>query len=442
MPKIQGVVQLVPELELSVTKADVTIKGPGRSQAAYPRDDQDAQWLLRLRDGPLDLIAYWQECDSHPHGRSIGAFLSFQILVDQQQGLSLSAGKQGPYFGSFHANFLQGSRFRLSRFVLLRATDGRLLIESPLSVFRGSVLHPFVLERLLKLAGHHGVEFLEKPDPLLLLLHSVGMLDTESETSGWSEDDPLNPLAVWETHDLYFHWRTRLGSHPYPVGATYRFGKKPQPSHREFGRDSTAIRLNVPAPDWTPGTFSSVLETRRTRRIGAEAAPIELSQLAEFFYMTGAARRSIGGPRHTYPSAGSVNELELYAVVHRCVGLNPGVYYYDWIQHLLIGLSVSPSQMYKLSLVACQGAGMTSMPDVHVIVTSRFGKLASRYESIAYALTLQNLGCLYQTMCLVASDMGLAACPVGANDREQVGSILNLSSFEECSVGDLLLSAC
>jgi SagB-type dehydrogenase family enzyme len=62
-----------------------------------------------------------------------------------------------------------------------------------------------------------------------------------------------------------------------------------------------------------------------------------------------------------------------------------------------------------------------------------------KYEKIGMSLILSDLGCLYQTMYLVATEMNLAPCPVGKTEEELVKNWLNLNWFEESHVGTFLL---
>ena len=55
---------------------------------------------------------------------------------------------------------------------------------------------------------------------------------------------------------------------------------------------------------------------------------------------------------------------------------------------------------------------------VLIIIAARFRRIAWKYASIAYALTLKHVGVLTQTMYLVATAMDLAPCGVGVGDSD------------------------
>jgi len=80
---------------------------------------------------------------------------------------------------------------------------------------------------------------------------------------------------------------------------------------------------------------------------------------------------------------------------------------------------------------------------VHTLLKSELGlqRVSWKYSSLAYALTLKNVGALYQTMYLVATAMGLAACALGGGDTDLAASTLGLDYLREGCVGELALGS-
>jgi SagB-type dehydrogenase family enzyme len=76
---------------------------------------------------------------------------------------------------------------------------------------------------------------------------------------------------------------------------------------------------------------------------------------------------------------------------------------------------------------------------VLLILTARFPRLAWKYQSIAYALTLKHVGVVYQTMYLAATAMGLAPCAVGGGDADLFARAAGTDYYLETSVGEFLL---
>jgi SagB-type dehydrogenase family enzyme len=78
---------------------------------------------------------------------------------------------------------------------------------------------------------------------------------------------------------------------------------------------------------------------------------------------------------------------------------------------------------------------------VLVILAARFARVAWKYESIAYALTLKHVGVVFQTMYLVATAMGLGACAVGCGDADLFARAAGTDYCAETSVGEFILGS-
>jgi SagB-type dehydrogenase family enzyme len=140
-----------------------------------------------------------------------------------------------------------------------------------------------------------------------------------------------------------------------------------------------------------------------------------------------------------YPSGGARYPLEVYPLVENVQSLPKGIYYYHPFEHRLE--LINRDRRYRTALlnVAMQRMGTEATrdgtPAVLFLVTAVFGRTAWKYRSIPLHLILQEVGALYQTMCLAATALGLAACPVGAFPERAVAEILSLDSRDESEVG-------
>ncbi|NES85897.1 MAG: PatA/PatG family cyanobactin maturation protease, partial [Moorea sp. SIO2B7] len=90
---------------------------------------------------------------------------------------------------------------------------------------------------------------------------------------------------------------------------------------------------------------------------------------------------------------------------------------------------------------AHQSSGEQGMPQVLLIITARFGRLFRKYRSLAYALVLKHVGVLYQNLYLVATNMGLAPCSLGAGDSDRFAQATGLNYVVESSVGEFMLGS-
>jgi SagB-type dehydrogenase family enzyme len=338
---------------------------------------------------------------------------------------------------------------RLSRFALLRRESDSLLLEAPLCRATVVVHDPEVLALLHHLAVRGGLDA-----PVRLSAGVVAELVTELAWYGFvreAEEDVRPDLAAeqWSQHELWFHARSRSGFHDQPFGATLWGAAKypPLPGRREPW-SGTAVALPEPASDSASPSFTAVLDGRRSVREWDDAHPLTLAQLGEFLYRVGRVRRVAVDGRHdvskrSSPSGGALHSLEIYPVVTNVAGLAAGMYHYDPFAHVLEPVPVPVAEAVVRQLVdhARAAAGGTPPPQVLLVLAARFGRVMWKYQSMAYALILKDLGALMQTMYLVATAMNLAPCALGSGDADLFAQATNLDQLTEASVGEFMLSA-
>jgi SagB-type dehydrogenase family enzyme len=75
------------------------------------------------------------------------------------------------------------------------------------------------------------------------------------------------------------------------------------------------------------------------------------------------------------------------------------------------------------------------------VLGARFGRVMWKYESMAYAAILKDVGAFYQTAYLVATAMSLACCALGAGDSDLFAAAAGLDYLEETSVGEMALGS-
>jgi SagB-type dehydrogenase family enzyme len=362
------------------------------------------------------------------------------------------------------ANF--AGRWILSRFAYLRQHGGAMVLESPRS-FARCILHDARAVALVHaLAGP--IEAAESSsrvpglcaefaEQLLGLLLAAGVV-VEMRSEGTTPEDTDAALSCWEFHDLLFHSRSRQGRHDMPVGGTYRFaGQFDTPPAVKPAPPGDAIALYRPdlaqlQRDDPP--FAEVQERRRSLREYADT-PIAVQQLGEFLFRvariktfrqwevpTSTGQLRMQGTARPYPAGGGLYELETYVLVNRCQDLNAGLYYYDALDHTLRHIATRNPDIELLLVDAATSAGVSSSNlQVVLILASRLPRLAWKYASLAYALTLKDVGALFQTMYLAATAMGLAPCALGGGNSDLFVRAAALDYFAETSVGEFLLGS-
>lgn len=348
---------------------------------------------------------------------------------------------------------------RLSRFAVLQAEDGVLVAQAPRSHLTVELAGPAValagrltgwltpaeLADALPELGERAVR------EVLVLMESADLL-----APGGPDDDVERSRpgpAMWETHDLWLHARARGTRLSAGYGGTYRFRDvfDPLPAVPQSPSHWPDTRIVLPRPDLAAieavdPPYAKVQESRRSTRVHDGSRPITAGQLGELLFRTMRHRTApvmrAGGQEtcdRPYPSGGALGELELYPLVTSCAGIRPGLWHYESDAHALRLVS-EPSPATGGLLATARAAGvMTADPQVVLIVTARFGRIAWKYESMCYSVILKHVGVLYQTIYLVATAMGLAVCGLGGGDANDFAAASGLGYHDEGSVGEMLI---
>jgi SagB-type dehydrogenase family enzyme len=351
-------------------------------------------------------------------------------------------------------------RYTLSRFTTIAAEAG-LVAQAPFSPVAVAIRDARVAgllapaaaagctpRELARLAGIDLQAAAAVLDALLTARILVSAAERRAETC-----EP--PKAVWSPHELALHHRARSGWHALPNGGTFRFdGKFPsEPIARETAdppAPSAAVDLPVPDLGQISGrepSLTEVVTSRRSIRNYDDASPITVGQLAEFLYRvqhTSALRDTDDGQgvgQRPYPAGGQLCELEVYPLVSRCTGLEPGLFRYDSIGHRLIRLAPLHDAAERMLRYA-GGAGMLGTPpQVLLVITARAQRVLWKYEGMGYELALKNSGVLTGLMYLVATAMGLAPCALGTGDSAAFALLSGIDPLVEPYIADFAIGS-
>lgn len=370
-----------------------------------------------------------------------------------------------------HAPLRRDGRYVLSRLALLRRGSRGGVAESPLGRATVALEDPVALEVALGLLEPVGVEELvarlegrmgfgldwgRSAEEILQLLIDAGLVARAAADNTTDEDHDVR-LELWAFHDLYFHQRSRFGRHDGSFGGTFpHVGRIPPPP---AVRPSWGTRrVGLVTPDLlslraSEASLGEVMERRASLK-SYSSQPMSLHQLATFLYRVarvkqtgslevaspdGRHRATVELTKRPYPGGGGAYELELYLVARLCEGVDPGLYHYDPLGHALEEVrSLDPSVQALLSY-SCIAAQIAEPPPILIVVAARIPRLAWKYDAIAYATALKDLGVLYQTMYLVATAMGLAPCALGSGSPDMFAEATGLDPLCETSVGEFML---
>jgi SagB-type dehydrogenase family enzyme len=335
----------------------------------------------------------------------------------------------------------------LSRFAYVRRDGPVAVLESPEALCRivlahsqtwqwlGLLTRPYLLAPVHNKQGPLATQFLG-------LLWQTGFLEPCNESEPASR-------STWEFHDLLFHWRTREGRTVAPQGGTYRHLHSRPPPPAIKPRMSSSVRL-LPKPtieevERSDGLIS-IIEKRRTIRDQGPKA-VCAAQISRLLYHSLRVQQRLPGEYQELllrpvPAAGAIHEIEAYVAVNLCDDLERGLYHYHPEQHTLHQLGTGERDLAALLHNAAMAwAKPDDPPHVLIILTSRFTRLAWKYEGIAYRLTLLNAGAVLQCLYLLATEMRLACAAIGGGDSAIFASATGLDPFAETSIAEFAIGA-
>lgn len=260
---------------------------------------------------------------------------------------------------------------------------------------------------------------------------------------------------IWEFHDLLFHFQSRL--HESDTHCT--FGSTNRKLDRlckitgEQNEASKYICLPPPSIRIEPVTaqFLKVLQNRRSKRNFDQNQPINIQQTSDFlWYSLGDCAKDPTDANQCefrpYPSAGGVHDLEFYLVVRNCPFLTDDIYLYKSEIHALQPLFTEKNAIIELLTNANYAIGKKPtdlLPQILIVATSKFEKMARQYRRMAYRSTLIGVGAVFQTMHLVATALDLAACVIGWGNSRTFANAIGADSLKEVAVGEFIIgTAC
>lgn len=451
-----------PSITLSIEPAQIQVQSPQHTLTlTHPKPGLRAamEQLQQSNWTATQLTAVVTEQDGEAEGIHFAAELDKLVelgwICHAVMPLAIALPVAQPYH--LQSPELDGRSLTLSRFAFLHPEGQHLVLESPLSKSKITLLDwrvAGVIAQLSFAGVAWSVEALEElgldaevVQRLLGLLIATGMIGLEEDST----------ITQWKFHNLLFHRQTRLERLENKHKQTPTFQErdrypavKPPMSDHAIALSkpdiATLIKADIP--------LTQAIETRQSIREYDEQ-PICLAQLAEFLYRCARVKQvysvedhwgsdpmQIGETtRRPYPSGGALYELEIYPVVHRCDGLAAGLYHYQPLSHTLHLVTEWHPPVEVLIFDAWKSTGQQDLPQVVFIITARFGRLFWKYHDIAYGLILKHVGVLYQTFYLVATAMQLAPSAIGASNSQQFCSVVGLNQYEESSVGEFSLGS-
>jgi SagB-type dehydrogenase family enzyme len=180
--------------------------------------------------------------------------------------------------------------------------------------------------------------------------------------------------------------------------------------------------------------LGTVLASRRSTR-EFKAAEVDIGAvaalLAAAYGPTGAGEHSVQRFR-TVPSGGALYPLELYVAATRVEALEPALYHFDPLRHVLERLRRAelPDELAPLTVYP----QLFTQSALVVFVTGMFWRTRFKYGQRGYRFTLLEAGHVGQNLVLAATALGLGSVAVGGFFDCRVEELLSVDGVNESAL--------
>ncbi len=191
----------------------------------------------------------------------------------------------------------------------------------------------------------------------------------------------------------------------------------------------TAIKLPQPVLTGNMSVEEALLKRRSVRTY--QDVPITLAELSQLLWAAQGVTDSTTYPGRflrTAPSAGALYPLEIYAVVGRVNGLEPGIYKYDFRGHEL--QTIALGDVRKNLAAAALGQGAITQAAVDIVWTANYKRCEQKYQERAKLYVPMEVGHSAQNVFLQAVSLNLGAVVMGAFYEDRVEQVLGAPKDE------------
>ena len=191
--------------------------------------------------------------------------------------------------------------------------------------------------------------------------------------------------------------------------------------------------VDLPKPDLTGGASAATAIARRRSTRDYVPTPMTADELSRLLFLTsGIGADKFGNARRTAPSSGALYPIEVYAVVHRVDGIDPGVYHYAYREHALEQVRRGDFRRH----VVDHGIAQEFLGECGVVLylTMILQRMRPKYQDRSYRYGLLEAGHIGENAYLAATSMGLGACGVGAFMDDAMNEMLGVDGVEEAAV--------
>jgi SagB-type dehydrogenase family enzyme len=204
-------------------------------------------------------------------------------------------------------------------------------------------------------------------------------------------------------------------------------GKVQPPLELEYDHSLPVTSLPDPG-SVTPAhdSLSTVISSRTSVR-SFSPDPVQLEHLSYLLWCTQGVKKIIPGHAtfRTVPSAGARHALETYLLINNVESLEPGLYRYCAIEHLLVRLPAEITIADDITH-ACWDQGFIKTCAATFIWTAVPYRMTWRYGDRGYRYLHLDAGHVCQNLYLGAESIGCGTCAVAAFHDQSMNALLQL----------------
>jgi SagB-type dehydrogenase family enzyme len=236
----------------------------------------------------------------------------------------------------------------------------------------------------------------------------------------------------------FLHWATKKGV--LPGGGLEGDAVLQLATDGNYGAYPGAPRIAVgqSIPDRLR-TFHALTRSRRSHRdfrgLALRGADFD-ALLYTACGVTGAMPGAGAGAGHeaklrAYPSSGALYAVEIYPVVFRVEGLEPAVYHYRAVEHVLEVVTPGIDRARVVAAALPADREMLAGAAALCCLTGRFPRHERKYGEGGYRMLVAEAGHISQNLVLAATALGLSARPFGGVFDDVLNQELGLHGAEE-----------
>jgi putative peptide maturation dehydrogenase len=329
---------------------------------------------------------------------------------------------------------------------------GRLLALSPLTGVEQAISVE-ELRLLLATPESKWADVAEDDAPAVADLAERGLIMIDAGGTSPAELARNDSLATyWHPHAALFHamtkWRDVEIAMPSEAPAvSMQPAAEVDAAPPAFAGDATGTAYQLPFDPRADGIFGTLALRRTTRGFDREA-PMTREQLSTLLYEVYGCRGTVEvdgehvALKRSSPSGGGLHPTEVYPLLLRVEGFEPGLYHYRTRDHALVPVvATTLEQAASLASELTCGQSFLEAAGALFVMTARFRRSFWKYRrhERAYTTLLLDAGHLSQTQYLVATALGLGAFVTAAINGANAEEVLGLDPLEE---GAIAICAC